>query len=134
MTENVVNILTEAGPLGVFALYLIWQKQKGSERMDALQEKFLQRLDAMDTRSDAATHELRDRYDKVLEEYRKERTDMIAGFGKLDQIIMRLGMTPVQPVVSAPPTVPEPAAPGMTIQIEQKVQEALEKIAHKDGE
>ena len=134
MTENVVNILTEAGPLGVFALYLIWQKQKGSERMDALQEKFLQRLDAMDARSDASTHELRDRYDKVLEEYRKERTDMIAGFGKLDQIIMRLGMTPVQPVVSAPPTVPEPPAPGMTIQIEQKVQEALDKMVTKGDE
>jgi len=132
MTEEVVNILTEAGPLGIFALYLIWQKQKGTERMDALQEKFLQRLDAMDVKGDAATHELRDRYDKVIADYNKERADMIAGFGKLDQVIMRLGMIPAQTAVPPPPAVPaEPPGPGMTIQIEQKVQEALEKMSNE---
>jgi hypothetical protein len=132
MTENFVDILTEAGPLGIFALYLIWQRQKDTQRMEALQEKFLTKLDAMDQRSDAAVSELRDRYDKVISDYNKERSDMISGFGKLDQLIMRMGMTPAQTPVTAPPTVPEPPGPGMTMQIEQKVQEALDKIAHKD--
>ena len=135
MTDNVVNILTEAGPLGIFALYLIWQKQKGTERMDAQEERFLKRLDAMDAKNDAATHELRDRYDKVIADYNKERADMIAGFGKLDQVIMRLGMIPAQaPPIPPPPRVPQPTAPGVTLQIEQKVQEAIDKLAKDDPE
>jgi len=133
MTEEFVNILTEAGPLGIFALYLIWQRQKDTQRMEALQEKFLKRLDDMDTRSDAAVHELRNRYDKVISDYNKERTTLISGFGKLDQLIMRLGMTPTQTAVGPPPAPPaEPPGPGMTIQIERKVQEALDKMATKD--
>ena len=135
MTEEVVNILTEAGPLGIFALYLIWQRQKDTQRMEALQDKFLKRLDDMDTRSDTAVHELRDRYDKVISDYNKERADMITGFGKLDQVIMRLGMLPTQTAVGPPPAPPpEPPAPGMTLQIEQKVQEALDKMATKEDE
>ena len=135
MTEEVVNILTEAGPLGIFALYLIWQRQKDTQRMEALQDKFLKRLDDMDTRSDTAVHELRDRYDKVISDYNKERADMITGFGKLDQVIMRLGMIPAQTAVGPPPAPPpEPPAPGMTLQIEQKVQEALDKMATKEDE
>ena len=135
MTEDVVNILTEAGPLGIFALYLIWQRQKDTQRMEALQDKFLKRLDDMDARSDTAVHELRDRYDKVISDYNKERADMITGFGKLDQVIMRLGMIPAQTAVGPPPAPPpEPPAPGMTLQIEQKVQEALDKMATKEEE
>ena len=134
MTDQVVNILTEAGPLGIFALYLIWQRQKDMQRTEALQDRFLKRLDDMDSRSDHAVSELRDRYDKVISDYNKERSDMISGFGKLDQLIIRLGMTPAQTAASPPPVVPDPPAPGMTIQIEQKVQEALDKLAQDGGE
>tara|TARA_Y100000034_G_scaffold133949_1_gene201015 strand:- start:3646 stop:4122 length:477 start_codon:yes stop_codon:yes gene_type:complete len=141
MTEEVVNILTEAGPLGIFALYLIWQRQKDTLRMEALQEKFLTRLDAMDERSDAAVATLRERYDKVIAEYNKERADMITGFGKLDQLFdtcrMRQQTTqsvpaPAPPTIPPPPALqPEPPGGGMTIQIERKVQEALEKMSNE---
>ena len=141
MTEEVVNILTEAGPLGIFALYLIWQRQKDTLRMEALQEKFLTRLDAMDARSDAAVATLRERYDKVIGEYNKERSGLIVGFQKIDQLFdtcrMRQQTTqstpaPAPPTIPPPPALqPEPPGGGMTIQIERKVQEALEKMTNE---
>lgn len=136
MNDSVLNVLTEAGPLGVFALYLIWQRQKDTMRMEALQEKFLTRLDAMDERSDAAVESLRDRYDKVLEEYRRERESMLAGFSKLDQLIVRIGMpSTVAPAPAPPPpSLPAVSQSPTTSMIERKVQRAVKEALSKDEE
>jgi len=130
MSPDVINLLTEAGPLGIFALYLIWQRQKDTARNEALQERFLARLDAMDARSDAAISDLRDRYDRVISTYNNERVTLITGFDKLDQIIMRLGMSTVTTAIPPAPAGPKPPTPsGVSLQIEAKVAEALEKFA-----
>jgi|3_EtaG_2_1085321.scaffolds.fasta_scaffold164139_1 hypothetical protein len=135
MAPELINIITEAGPIGVFLIYMLHQNRAQSQKKEAQQKEFLRRLDDMDQRSDAALATLRDRYDKVLQDYATERAQLIAGFGKLDQLIMRMGMTPVQPQVSAPPAPPpEPPAPGMTMQIEQKVRDALVKAMTEGGE
>ena len=135
MNDSVLNVLTEAGPLGVFALYLIWQRQKDTMRMEALQENFLTRLDAMDERSDAAVASLRDRYDKVLEEYRRERESMLAGFSKLDQLIVRIGMpSTAAPAPAPPPSLPAVSQSPTTSMIERKVQRAVKEALSKDEE
>ena len=137
MTGDVFSILTEAGPLGIFALYLIWQRQKDSQRMEAQQGNFLKRLDEMEQRSDSSVEATRDRYDKVLDQYNKERGQLMTEIAnKLDQILIKLNADPPAPIaVPPPPAVVEPPRdPGMTLQIERKVQEALDKIATKDDD
>ena len=132
MSESVLSILLDAGPLGLFLIYMIHQRQKDSVRMQEQQDKFLKRMDELDQRNDAAVSALRDRYDKVLHSYNTERVQLISGFAKLDQIIMRLGANPAQATIPPPPaTVTEPPGAGVTLQIEQKVQEAMAKLQPK---
>lgn len=93
------QILTEAGPLGLFALYLIISQRKQQER------------------SDKAIGELRDRYDRVVDKQDRTIESLTLEIGtKIDRLMDKVG-------VAQPP----PAAPsGNTMMIERKVAEAVE--------
>jgi ribosome-binding protein aMBF1 (putative translation factor) len=62
------------GPMGIFAAFLLWQHQGMQKRLDKIQEDFKTMIEAIQERSEEKEEMLRDRYDKVIGEYREERT------------------------------------------------------------
>ena len=93
------QILTEAGPLGLFALYLIISQRKQQER------------------SDKAIGELRDRYDVVVSKQDRTIKSLTLSIStKIDRLMDKTGVA--QP--------PPPAPSGATLMIERKVAEAVE--------
>jgi hypothetical protein len=94
-----IETLQNAGPLGLFALYLIVSQRKQQER------------------SDTAIGELRARYDGVVDKQDRIIDQLTLEIGvKIDRLMDKVG-------VPQPP----PAAPaGATLMIERKVAEALE--------
>ena len=94
------QILTEAGPWGLFALYLIISQRKQQER------------------SDKAIGELRDRYDIVVSKQDRTIESLTLSIStKIDRLMDKTG-------VAQPP--PAPAPSGATLMIERKVAEAVE--------
>jgi Skp family chaperone for outer membrane proteins len=75
--DPITQTLTELGPLGIFAAFLIWQHRELQKRLDTWVGDFQQRLDSMQEKSEARIAEatnradeqetrLRDRYDQVI--------------------------------------------------------------------
>tara|TARA_Y100001938_G_scaffold17929_1_gene22146 strand:+ start:227 stop:586 length:360 start_codon:yes stop_codon:yes gene_type:complete len=75
--DPITQALTELGPLGLLAAFLIWQHRELQKRLDTWVEGFQAKLDQMqekaDTRVDEATRRaddqeerLRTRYDEVI--------------------------------------------------------------------
>ena len=99
-------VLTEAGPLGLFALYLLISQRKLQER------------------SDKAISELRDRYDSVVDKQDRTIDQLTLQIGtKVDRLLDKVG-------VAHPP--PPPASPA-TITIDRKVAKAVEAALDKQG-
>ena len=93
-------VLTEAGPLGLFALYLLISQRKLQER------------------SDKAISELRDRYDSVVEKQDRTIDSLTMQIGtKVDRLLDKVGIAP-------PP--PPPPAPSATTTIDRKVAKAVQ--------
>ena len=77
--DPITQALTELGPLGIFAGFLIWQHRELQKRLDTWGTDFQKRLDDMQVKSEARIAEatkraddqeerLRDRYDPVIRE------------------------------------------------------------------
>lgn len=77
--DPLTQALTEFGPLGIFAGFLIWQHRELQKRLDTWVTDFQKRLDDMQEKAEARLNEatkradnqeerLRDRYDQVIRE------------------------------------------------------------------
>ena len=77
--DPITQALTELGPLGIFAGFLVWQHRELQKRLDTWVGDFQQRLDDMQEkaetrlvestkREDEPVEKLRDRYDQVIRE------------------------------------------------------------------
>ena len=77
--DPLTQALTEFGPLGIFAGFLIWQHSQLQKRLDTWVGDFQKRLDDMQEKAEARVAEatkradeqeekLRDRYDQVIRE------------------------------------------------------------------
>jgi|TARA_R100001129_G_scaffold124072_1_gene86569 DNA anti-recombination protein RmuC len=77
--DPLTQALTELGPLGIFAGFLIWQHRELQKRLDTWVGDFQKRLDDMQEkaetrlieatkRADEQEEKLRDRYDQVIRE------------------------------------------------------------------
>ena len=102
MMESVaLETLQNAGPLGLFALYLIVSQRKQQER------------------SDKAIGELRSRYDSVVDKQDRTIDQLTLEIGvKIDRLMDKVG-------VAQPPPAPAPPA-GASLRSARKVAEALE--------
>ena len=74
METLLIESLLGFGPMGIFAGFLLWQHQDMQKRLDKIQEDFKSMIEAIQERSEEKEETLRDRYDKVISEYREERT------------------------------------------------------------
>jgi len=72
MTESLISQLFDFGALGIFAGFLIWQHLGMQKRLDRLITDFQSELKRIDEGFDERVDSIRDRYEVVLTNYRKE--------------------------------------------------------------
>ena len=73
MPTEIFTLVTEAGPLAAFAMYLAWMQVKANQRHDELVKNFQEQIETLEQKRDSDEERLRDRYDKVLAKYEEER-------------------------------------------------------------
>ena len=84
------KILLENGSLGVFAVFLIYNYFQQMKRLDEMSKKYMDHIDKLrgDFKQDVS--EVRERYDRVIEKYDKEKDENRGLFAliksKLDKI------------------------------------------------
>lgn len=87
-STSLINVAIDYGMAGLFLAYMIWQSLRAEKKQDALQDRFLEQIEALRTKSEEDVSELRDRYDSVIGSMNEERTQIrsnIAGkVGKVD--------------------------------------------------
>ena len=88
-STSLINVAIDYGMAGIFLAYMIWQALRAEKKQDALQDRFLEQIEALRTKSEEDVSELRDRYDSVIGSMNAERTQIrsnIAGqVSKLDE-------------------------------------------------
>ena len=72
---DVLSVLPEMGPLGLFAAYLVYDRREAMKRMDAWMAELV--TDMKEDRAKASANELalRDRYDAVIAAKDKQLSD-----------------------------------------------------------
>lgn len=86
--EEIFLELSQYGPLGLWTLtLLIWHVQQ-QKKLEAARVEFMERLAALDDKSDQKESALRDRYDRVIADLQDERTSLrVDMIGKLDKAL-----------------------------------------------
>lgn len=88
VVEEIFLELSQYGPLGLWTItLLVWHVQQ-QKKIESARVEFMERLAAIDDKSDSRESALRDRYDKVIADLQEERStlrgDVVA---KLDKIV-----------------------------------------------
>ncbi len=72
--EIVYDILLNAGPLGVLAIYAIYTQREGQKRLDTLQGEFMERVEQINQKGlaerEALLHKMEDREREIIERWR----------------------------------------------------------------
>ncbi len=87
MTDALLNTLLDYGALGLFAAFMVWQhlsmtkrqheeQKASSERSDAMQTRFEEKLSELAAKYEAREESLRERYDNVVREYQERNEDV----------------------------------------------------------
>jgi len=87
MTDALLQTLTDYGALGLFAGFLVWQFIGLQKRLDKLVENFQTQLAQINTGYDDRIEKMRERYDIVIEQYRKEGADAQRDFAKIRESV-----------------------------------------------
>ena len=100
MTDlDIIGALADYGSLGIFALYLVWQRKLDAKRLDDTMARFAEQSAREETL-------IRERFDAVVEKYDEERAPIYAQISaKLDTLLQHPA-TPMPPPPS-PPTATE---------------------------
>jgi hypothetical protein len=101
MTEGLgaLGSLIDYGGMGLFAIYLIWQRKLDAARLDETMARFAEQSAREETL-------IRERFDAVVEKYDEERATIYEQISaKLDQLLQH-PTTPMPPPPS-PPTATE---------------------------
>jgi hypothetical protein len=69
------KILLENGSLGVFALFLIYNYFKQMKRLDEMNKSYMDHIDKLREGFKIDVGEVRERYDRVIEKYDKEKDE-----------------------------------------------------------
>ena len=75
-STSLINVAIDYGMAGLFLAYMIWQSLRAEKKQDALQDRFLEQIEALRTKSEEDVSELRDRYDAVITNQNEERTQI----------------------------------------------------------
>lgn len=72
MTDELLATLADYGALGIMVLFLVWQHMGMQKRLDGLVASFRQDSEAMSASFDERVETIRNRYEIVFENLRKE--------------------------------------------------------------
>lgn len=62
--DMLFDILLNAGPLGILAVYAIYSQREGQKRLDTLQADFIEKVREMTDKSEAERKELMDKMER----------------------------------------------------------------------
>jgi len=90
-STSLINVAIDYGMAGLFLAYMIWQSMRSEKKQDALQDRFLEQIEALRTKSEEDVSELRDRYDAVIKTQNEERTQIRSNIaGKVGKVADQL--------------------------------------------
>lgn len=78
--ESLVDQLLQAGTMGLFAAFLVWQHLGMQKRFDALTADFQATLKEINDDYDQRIEKMRERYDVVIREAKTETNDQAREF------------------------------------------------------
>ena len=86
-STSLINVAIDYGMAGLFLAYMIWQSLRAEKKQDALQDRFLEQIEALRKKSEDDVSELRDRYDAVITNQNEERTQIRSNIaGKVNKL------------------------------------------------
>ena len=86
-STSLINVAIDYGMAGLFLAYMIWQSLRAEKKQDALQDRFLEQIEALRKKSEEDVSELRDRYDAVISNQNEERTQIRSNIaGKVNKL------------------------------------------------
>ena len=93
--EALVDTLLSGGHLGVFAAFLVYQFMAMQKRLDALVEGIQKQLKEINDEYDSRIEKMRERYDIVIRDARKETASQAKEFSQVrdriqEQIVSKL--------------------------------------------
>lgn len=99
MDGGISEILLEYGALGIFAAFLVWQHLSMQKRFDRMVEKFQLQLEKLRTEQKDDIEEMRGRYDKVINSYNSERTEVRVNLSdKISKVVQRIDALPFEAI------------------------------------
>lgn len=99
MDGGISEILLEYGALGIFAAFLVWQHLSMQKRFDRMVEKFQLQLEKLRTEQKDDIEEMRGRYDKVINSYNSERTEVRVNLSeKISKVVERIDALPFEAI------------------------------------
>lgn len=99
MDGGISEILLEYGALGIFAAFLVWQHLSMQKRFDRMVEKFQLQLEKLRTEQKDDIEEMRGRYDKVINSYNSERTEVRVNLSdKISKVVQRINDLPFEAI------------------------------------
>lgn len=75
MEATFIDHLIQGGAMGMFAAFLVWQHIQNTKRNDSLTERFQQQLETISKDYDSRIDTMRDRYDVVIADIKKEHKE-----------------------------------------------------------
>jgi hypothetical protein len=75
--EALLDVLMNAGPMGLFAAYLIWAKNKQDEKLENLTVQFFTRLEEIQEKHENLREALDSKYDTKNEQIRERWLDVV---------------------------------------------------------
>mgnify|MGYP003126473283 CR=1 FL=1 len=74
MMEIFYDVLLNAGPLGILAIYAIWTQREGQKRLDTLQGEFMARVEQLNEKGqierEALTDKMEQREKEIIDRWR----------------------------------------------------------------
>lgn len=87
MEESIFKILTEGGPMALFAGYLIWQTREQQKRIDG----WISQISDLEQKSQEREDKLRARYDDVILKIESEKNSLTQTLiDKVSSVISKL--------------------------------------------
>ena len=90
--EVFIEMLASAGPLGIFAAYLIWSHNKQEKKMDELQQQWFSRLSEIETNAKEERESIEDKFETRADKSRERWVGVVEKVeGERDEVQKDLG-------------------------------------------
>lgn len=78
--ETVITSLVDYGMAGIFLAFMVWNYLQSQQRMDTLQDKFIDAIDKCRKENKENEELIRGRYDVVIQTYQSDKDNILSDF------------------------------------------------------